>query len=73
MRAVSPFPLSSGVLSPGERTKSPEKKRRVKSRKTLSSGDLSDDGYEDLIKGDESKFAMKINSLKVFSPIKEMC
>ena len=72
MRAVSPFPLSSGVLSPtGERMKSPEKKRRVKSRKTLSYGDLSDDGYEDLIKGDESKFAMKINSLKAFPAVKK--
>jgi hypothetical protein len=41
-------------------------KKRSKSRsKSVTRGESSDDGYEDLVKGDESKFAMKVNSLKV--------
>jgi hypothetical protein len=67
VRAVSDSPLPMATRpKPPPRSQTGVKKRS-KGRKTVSREDLSDDGYEDLIKGDESKFNMKVNSLKVFS------
>jgi hypothetical protein len=64
VRAVSVSPLPMANRKPGPKTTTALKKRS-KGRKIPSREDLSDDGYEDLIKGDESKFNMKVNSLKV--------
>ena len=41
------------------------KKRSQSRNRVVTTEESSDDGYEDLINGDESKFAMKVNSLKV--------
>lgn len=41
-------------------------KKRPKYKRFATQGDLSDDSYEDLIMDNESKFVMKVNSLKVF-------
>jgi hypothetical protein len=59
MRAVSmsPAPLSNRVK--------PAPKSTKKRSKGPSRGELSDDGYEDLVKGEEGKFAIKVNNLKV--------
>jgi len=67
MRAfsVSPLPMGNTVNTTKPASKNTGVKKRSKSRKTLSQADLSDDSYEDLIKGDETKFNMKVNSLKV--------
>jgi hypothetical protein len=54
---MSPATLSDRV-KPAPKTS----KKRSKGR---SRGELSDDGYEDLVKGEEGKFAMKVNNLKV--------
>jgi hypothetical protein len=69
MRAVSvsPIPLQHRV-KPAPKISTGVKKRS-RGRRNTTHGDLSDDGYEDLIKGDESKFVMKVNSLKVLSPL----
>ena len=64
VRAVSVSPLCMANKKPAPKTPAGPKKRS-KGRKIPSREDLSDDGYEDLIKGDESKFNMKVNSLKV--------
>lgn len=67
MRAVSvsPLPMANTTKTAKPVPKSTGVKKRLKNRKTLSQDDLSDDSYEDLIKGDETKFNMKVNSLKV--------
>ena len=66
MRAVSVSPLPMG-----NKKRAPKPtiglKKHSKGRKIPIREDHSDDGYEDLIKGDESKFNMKVNSLKVSS------
>jgi hypothetical protein len=66
MRAVSmsPSPLQTRI-KPAPKISTGAKKRS-KGRKP-SREESSDDGYEDLVKGDERKFAQKINSLKVLS------
>lgn len=68
MRAVSmsPSPMQGRIKPPPKTVSGAASKKRSKGgpRKT-SREDHSDEGYEDLIKDNESKFAMKINSLKV--------
>ena len=63
--SVSPLPMANRPKPPPRA--STALKKRSKGRKITSHEDLSDDGYDDLIKGDESKFNMKVNSLKVHS------
>jgi hypothetical protein len=65
MRAVSmsPSPIQTRVKAAPKI--STVAKKRSKGRKPTTREEHSDDGYEDLIKGDERKFAQKINSLKV--------
>jgi len=68
VRAVSanPLPSPSRTKSTSSKSNGAEKKR-PKNRRITSREEYSDDGYEDLIKDNETKFAMKINSLKVVS------
>ena len=61
--SVSPLPMANRA-KPASKTRRHLKNVR-RAEKLSSREDLSDDGYEDLIKGDESKFNMKVNSLKV--------
>lgn len=68
MRAVSlsPSPVQNRMKPPPKTMSAAATKKRTKvGRRTTSREEHSDDGYEDLIKDNESKFAMKINSLKV--------
>jgi hypothetical protein len=71
VRAVSVSPLPP-PLPTGQHKTIPRPtavlKKRSKSRGKVPRDESSDDGYEDLIKGDESKFAQKVNSLKVIPP-----
>ena len=71
MRAVSlsPSPVQSRMKPPPKTVSGAATKKRTKGgRRITSREEHSDDGYEDLIKDNESKFAMKINSLKVLIP-----
>jgi hypothetical protein len=65
MRAVSmsPSPIQTRVKTAPKIITAT--KKRSKGKKPTPREEHSDDGYEDLIKGDEGKFAQKINSLKV--------
>jgi hypothetical protein len=42
--------------------------KRVRKQRLIKRDEGSDEGYEDLIKDNETKFAMKVNSLKVCCP-----
>jgi hypothetical protein len=63
VRAVS-VPSPTRTKSTSSKSNSHERKK-IKSR-VASREEHSDDGYDDLIKDNETKFAMKINSLKVY-------
>ena len=67
MRAVSVNPLPSPARTKPTSKSNSHEKRRTKSQRVVSREEHSDDGYDDLIKDNETKFAMKINSLKVSS------
>jgi hypothetical protein len=63
-----------GRMKPAPKTVSgaATKKRSKSGPRKTSREEHSDEGYEDLIKDNESKFAMKINSLKVCVSIRWM-
>jgi hypothetical protein len=70
VRAVSINPLPSPTRTKSTSAKSSShEKKKMKQRRIASQEEHSDDGYEDLIKDNETKFAMKINSLKVRSQV----